>query len=144
MTRMPEVVEMDVVAGLGTEGARRATGGRASGMAARLEVKILTQSPDRGNLTPKRQGRRSGVPGRQGGVRAVVPWPTPARGRLVEVIGAQPCRAKAKRRKASGTGEPAASGEAQYLSGVPGVVATGWVRNLAVLPAAFCRAPRKR
>ena len=144
MTRMPEVVEMDVVAGLGTEGARRATGGRASGMAARLEVKILTQSPDRGNLTPKRQGRRPGVPGRQGGVRAVVPWPTPARGRLVEVIGAQPCRAKAKRRKASGTGEPAASGEAQYLSGVPGVVATGWVRNLAVLPAAFCRVPRKR
>ena len=27
MTRMPEAVEMDVVAGLGTEGARRATGG---------------------------------------------------------------------------------------------------------------------
>ena len=95
MTRMPEVVEMDVVAGLGTEGARRATGGRASGMAARLEVKILTQSPDRGNLTPKRQGRRPGVPGRQGGVRAVVPWPTPARGRL----------RKARRRKASASGE---------------------------------------
>ena len=66
MTRMPEVVEMDVVAGLGTEGARRATGGRASGMAARLEVKILTQSPDRGNLTPKRQGRRPGGTGAAG------------------------------------------------------------------------------
>lgn len=62
----------------------------------------------------------------------------------MEVIGAQPCRAKAKRRKASGTGESAASGEAQYLPGVPGVVATGWVRSLAVLPAAFCRVPRKR
>ena len=69
---------------------------------------------------------------------------TPARGCLVEVIGVQPCRAKAKRRKALWAGEPASSGEAQYLSGVHGVLATGRLRNLAVLPVAFCRAPRRR
>lgn len=32
-------------------------------MAARLEVEILDQSPDRGNLTPKRQVRWPGAPG---------------------------------------------------------------------------------
>jgi hypothetical protein len=41
----------------------------------------------------------------------------PARGRLVEVYGAVPNRAKAKRRKASvPVGEPACGGEAQYPS----------------------------
>ena len=69
---------------------------------------------------------------------------TPARGCLVEVIGVQPCRAKAKRRKALGAGEPAGSGEAQYLSGALRVVATEWLRNLVVLPVAFCGVPRKR
>lgn len=69
---------------------------------------------------------------------------TPVRGCLVEVIGVQPCRAKAKRRKALWAGEPASSGEAPYLSGAHRVVATGWLRNLVVLPVAFCRDPRKR
>ena len=114
-------------------------------MAARSEAKILYQSPDRGNLTPKRQLRCPGAPGRKVEVRAVsVQRPTPARGRGVEAIGAQPCRMQMKRRKASWAGEPALSGEARNLSGVHGVLATGWLRNLAFLPAAFCRVPRER
>lgn len=62
----------------------------------------------------------------------------------MEAIGAQPFRAKAKRRKATWAGETASSGEAPYLSGAHEVLATGWLRNLAFLPAAFCRVPRKR
>jgi hypothetical protein len=116
-----------------------------SGMAARTEVKVLTQSPDRGNLTPKRQLRCPGVPGWKAGVRVIcAPRPTPARGRGVEAIGAQPCRAQAKRRKATWAGEPAGGGEARNLLGAHGVVATGWLQILAVLPAAFCRVPRER
>ena len=141
--------------------------GSASGMAARSEVRVLTQSPDRGNLTPKRQLRRPGAPGRKVAVWMAIgasrepnrrsgagkPWsgrweqrrqPTPARGRGVEAIGARPSRTKAKRRKALWVGEPAPSGEARYLLGTHRVVATGWPRDLAFLPAAFCRVPRKR
>lgn len=40
----------------------------------------------------------------------------PVRACLVEAVGAWPCRTRVKRRKASGAGEPALSGEAQYLS----------------------------
>lgn len=40
----------------------------------------------------------------------------PARGRLVEVIGARPYRAKAKRREATASGELAPSSEAQSPS----------------------------
>ena len=80
MTRMPEAVEMDVVTGPRAQGARRATGGRASGMAARLEVKILNQSPDRGNLTPRRQLRWSGAPGGKVGVGRTRPKRLPRGG----------------------------------------------------------------
>jgi hypothetical protein len=112
----------------------------AIGMTNRPEVKILTQSPDRGNLIPKRQGHGSGAPD-QAEREA---WKSPERGCLMEVIGKQPNRTKVKRRKASCAGEPASSGEAQNLSGVHGVVATRWLRSLLALPEAFCRVPRKR
>jgi hypothetical protein len=42
----------------------------------------------------------------------------PARGGLMEVIGARPFRAKAKRREASASGEPAPGGKARYPSEV--------------------------
>src|SRR5688500_3708055 len=51
-------------------------------------VAILTQGPDRGNLTPTRQGRRRGAPRRPG---VFVPL-VPARGRLKEAIGGEPFR----------------------------------------------------
>ena len=114
----------------------------ASGMAARSEVKVLTQGPDRGNLTPTRQGHWPGGPGRTRPRKEL--GLSPARGCAVEVIGVQPCRVKAKRRKALWAGEPASSGEAQFLSGSHRVVATGRLQNLVVLPVAFCRVPRER
>jgi len=51
-------------------------------------VAILTQGPDRGNLTLTRQGRRHGEPCRSG---VFVPL-APARGRLEEAIGGEPFR----------------------------------------------------
>jgi hypothetical protein len=78
----------------------------AIGMANRQEVRVQTRGPGGGNPTPKRQGR--GAMGVQVG--------RPARARLVEVIGAWPFRAKAKRRKASRAGELAGGSEAQYPS----------------------------
>ena len=71
-------------------------------------------------------------------------WKRPVRERLVEVIGAQPFRAQAKRRKALRMGKPALSGEALYSSGVRGVLATEWLRSLLALPEAFFWVPRKR
>lgn len=73
-------------------------------MTHRQEVQVQTRGPDGGNPTPRRQGRRSNAD-RQ-----------PARGRLVEAVGARPCRARAKRREASAPGEPAPSGEARFSS----------------------------
>lgn len=70
----------------------------------RQEVKVQTRGPDRGNPTPRRQGRRPHT-----GLE-------PVRGRLVEVIGARPSRARAKRRKAGAAGKSAPSDEAQSLS----------------------------
>jgi hypothetical protein len=75
-------------------------------MTNRQEVRVQTRGPVGGNPTPKRQGR--GAMGGQVG--------RPARARLVEVIGAWPFRAKAKRRKASRAGELASGSEAQYPS----------------------------
>ena len=79
-----------------------------------MRVQILTRDPDRGNPSPKRQGRWSGKPG--------LSWHAyvgrrPAKGRLVEAIGGCPYRTKVKRRKAfRGVGESARSDEARYLS----------------------------
>lgn len=109
-------------------------------MSNRQEVKVQTQDPDGGNLTPKRQGRRSGAPDpRQ--------WHSPGgpvRGGLVEVIGARPFRTKVKRRKACVAGKPASSGEARY----PSELRVYWRRNgLEVccrLPGEICRVPRQR
>jgi hypothetical protein len=117
---------------------RRRTGGalpkakaRAIGMTHNQEVQVQTRDPDGGNPTLKRQGR----------------WPCsglkPARGRLVEVIGARPFRAKAKRREASAAGELAGSSEAQFPLVATDVRATGWPRRLCVLPDEVCRAPSR-
>lgn len=88
-------------------------------MTRNQEVKVQTRDPDGGNPTPKRQGR----------------WPCsglqPARQhRLVEVIGARPFRARAKRREASAAGELAPSSEARFPLGAADVRATGWPRRL--------------
>ena len=62
----------------------------------------------------------------------------------MEVIGARPFRAKAKRRKAGTAGELARSSEARYSWDAVSVVATGWARSLLTLPSEICWAPRKR
>lgn len=67
--------------------------------------------PDGGNPTPKRQGRCCGAPRLRQADDNVA---GPAKGCLVEVIGARLDRAKAKRRKADAQGRPASGGEAQY------------------------------
>lgn len=66
------------------------------------------------------------------------------RGCLKEAIGAWPFRAKAKRRKASVVGKAANGAEARYPLGATGVLATGWLRNLLVLPSEICWVPRER
>ena len=120
----------------------------AIGMNNRLEVEVLSESPDEGNLTPTRQGRRLEITSPTDLVNLRKPERNqarpPARGRLVEVIGVWPSRTQVKRRKASRMGKPARSGKTQYSSAIRGVVATGWSRSLLFLPKAVCRAPRKR
>ena len=83
----------------------------ATSMIQRTGGESPNPGPDGGNPTLTRQGHRCGAPRlwrRDANVAG------PARGCLVEVIGARPDRAKAKRRKATALGEPAPSGEAQY------------------------------
>jgi len=75
-------------------------------------VQVLTRGPDGGNPTLTRQGRRGGAPSRVG----ALPSLHPARGGLVEAIGAKPFRAQAKRRKASVAGESARSDKARFPS----------------------------
>jgi hypothetical protein len=84
----------------------------ATGMTDRSEAKILTWSPDRGNPTPRRQGRWPRV-------RGPTWWCDPrwpVREGLVEAIGAWLRRTKVKRRKASSTGKLAHGSEALSLS----------------------------
>jgi hypothetical protein len=71
--------------------------------------RILTRGPNGGNPTPTRQERSHEATWHRG-----PRGPSPARGRLVEAIGARPFRAKAKRREASVVGESARSDEARY------------------------------
>src|SRR5215210_4731666 len=77
-------------------------------MTMRSEVKILTWSPDRGNPTPKRQGRGPELTGRPDGAYR---RQASARAGLKEAIGAPWLRTKVKRRKAFpgwASGPPAA------------------------------------
>lgn len=76
-------------------------------------------------------------------VRVVSPG-SPARGGLVEVIGAQPCRARAKRHEASALGEPAPSGEAQSPSEVQAYGRRDGCEVCWCLPREICRVPRRR
>lgn len=76
----------------------------------RLSTQVLPRGPDGGNPSPTRQGRCCGAPQRLGCMLAQ----GPARGGLVEAIGARPFRAQAKRREASVVGESAPSDEARY------------------------------
>lgn len=98
-----------------------------------------SEGPDEGNLTPKRQGRQPRALGPVSPARVG----RPARGCLVEVIGAKPFRAKAKRRKAYRMGKLAAGSKARYSSAIRCVLATGWFRSLLVLPEELCRIPRR-
>ena len=82
------------------------------GMNNKQEVKVQTRGLDRGNPTPRRQGRCYGAPQLW---RRDANAAKPAKGRLVEVIGAWPYRTKVKRRKASLVDEPAGRGEVQSL-----------------------------
>jgi len=66
---------------------------------------------------------------------------TPARGRPVEAVDVCPCRAKAKRRKASAMGKVAGSTDSPISVGIAGVLATARTQSLSVLPREICWAP---
>lgn len=82
----------------------------APGMASDQEVKVQTRGPTEGT----RHQRDKGVGLEHQVLRGGQHPEEPARGGLVEVIGAWLDRAQAKRRKASASGEPARSGEARF------------------------------
>lgn len=104
-------------------------------MTMRPEVKILNQGLYGRNLTPTTQVRWGGeLPLKAVRLGA-------ERCRSEEAIGATPCRAKAKRRKALTEGEPASSGEARFPWVRSRVVATAWGRRRIVLPGEICRVP---
>jgi hypothetical protein len=111
------------------------------GMNNKQEVKVQTRGPDRGNPTPRRQVRCCGLPRPE---REDANIARPAKGRAVEVIGAQQFRTKVKRRKAYLVDEPAPRGEVQSLLETRCVLATGWLRSLLFLPNEICRVPRER
>lgn len=81
-------------------------------MANDQEAKVQTRGPTEGT----RHRRDKGVGLEHQVLRGGQHPEEPARGGLVEVIGAWLDRAQAKRRKASASGEPAPSGEAQNPS----------------------------
>lgn len=113
-----------------------------TGMSNEPEVKILNQGPDRGNLTPRRQGHVGGKP-----AQAAMPGCTPsftARACLKEAIGVLWSKRKRSAVKRSASGESVVSDEAQFLS----VVRTYWRQDLDnvryFLPSEICRVPRER
>lgn len=59
----------------------------------------------------------------------------------MEVLGAHRFRTKVKRRKAAWVGKSTHGDEALYPFETHGVVATGLMRILYILPEAFCRVP---
>lgn len=67
---------------------------------------------------------------------------TPARGRLVEAIDGYPFRTRVKRRKASTMGEVAGSTKDPISVGIVGVLATGWIQSLLILPREICWVPQ--
>ena len=97
--------------------ALRATpsGTGAIGMTNGQEVRVQTWGPDGGNPTPRvtRALTRSTGP-RAEVMRIGTHAELPVRGSLVEVIGAWPFRAKAKRRKAARMGKLTRSSEARF------------------------------
>jgi hypothetical protein len=66
----------------------------------RSEVEVLTWGPDRGNPTPKRQGRGSEFTGRLAGAVWSTLKRASVRACLKEAIGASWLRTRVKRRKA--------------------------------------------
>jgi|APSaa5957512576_1039674.scaffolds.fasta_scaffold23631_2 hypothetical protein len=77
-------------------------------------MQVLSGGPDRGNPTPRRQGRgpRNDWATRRFERSAAQ---VPVRAGLVEAIGVRPFRTKVKRRKASGVGKSVSSDKARYL-----------------------------
>jgi len=96
-------------------------------------------------LTEGTRHRRGKGAGRST-VRSAGPFggEAPAKGRLVEAIGAWPDRTKVKRRKASVAGEVASSTEARYLSEPRGYWRRGGHEVFRILPREVCRVPRER
>ena len=82
----------------------------APGMTSDQEVKVQTRGPTEGT----RHRRDKGVDLEHQVLRRGQQPEEPARGCLVEVIGAWLDRAQAKRRKASASGKPAPGGEVRY------------------------------
>ena len=68
----------------------------------------------------------------------------PARERLVEVVGARPFRAKAKRREACAAGELAPSSEARFPLELRTYGRRDGRERCGDLPQEICRAPRER
>ena len=96
-----------------------------------MKVQVLSRDPDRGNPTPKRQGRWSGKPS--------LSWHAyvgrrPVKGRLVEAIGGYPFRTQVKRRKATSGGQVGVQRQPPIPVGALVVLATGWIGNLCSLP----------
>ena len=81
-------------------------------MANRLEVKVLARGPTEGTRHRRDKGVDPEYRAQVGGGDSAHAE-LPARGGLMEVIGACPFRAKAKRRKACRAGELAPSSEAR-------------------------------
>jgi hypothetical protein len=109
-------------------------------MTNRQEVQVRTGALTEGT---RHRGDKGVELGHQPLCRGAAPG-GPARGRLVEVIGARRDPKKVKRRKASASGRLAPSSESPKSVGDVGVMATGRREVCWILPSEICRVPRER
>jgi hypothetical protein len=106
-------------------------------MANRQEVQVRTGALTEGT---RHRGDKGVELGHQSLCQGAAPG-GPARGRLVEVIGARRDPNGVKRRKASTSGRLASSSESPKSVGDVGVVATGRREVCWILPSEICRIP---
>jgi hypothetical protein len=109
-------------------------------MTNRQEVQVRTGALTEGT---RHRGDKGVELGHQPLCRGAAPG-GPARGRLVEVIGARRDPNRVKRRKASASGRLAPSSESPKSVGDVGVRATGRREVCWILPSEICRVPRER
>ena len=108
----------------------------------RSEVKVLYWSPDRGNPTPKRQGRGPELTGQpEDGRDCRGRRLASVRAGLKEAIGAPWWRTKVKRRKAFPGGRAGSQRRCPIPVDAGGVVATRSRRNLSISPQEVCWVP---